>query len=361
MKKKVRNYYARRCLVKMVALFNLTSQNCQNFGNFGKIAKNCEGLPLMIVTVADILSKAQNADPKYWDDVAEMRNSVFTDAYNEISKVLFPSYDYLPQYLKMPFLYMGVFPPDYDIPLSKIMNMLATEDWFHNTKKKRSLEDSVWQCLDELCKNKNLVLFNQRSISRTTWMIVNRKFKTCRLHSSWRHVCRGEARKNKFYHVLKKLVEGLEDDVKVLKLRAYAFRGPKWEAREGSFMKVKFLLVKDSDLVQWKPKFGSFPDLVCLSMKHCYKLEEIHWPSKISFGVIELRNCNPVALTCAKQLQLGRYASVDVTATSSFDEKPIAIKFTRHGFERLRQGEAPYSPFPLSVFVFVLDCHLTYQ
>ncbi|XP_057789280.1 putative late blight resistance protein homolog R1C-3 isoform X2 [Salvia miltiorrhiza] len=586
MKKKVRNYYARRCLVKMVALFNLTSQNCQNFGNFGKIAKNCEGLPLMIVTVADILSKAQNADPKYWDDVAEMRNSVFTDAYNEISKVLFPSYDYLPQYLKMPFLYMGVFPPDYDIPLSKIMNMLATEDWFHNTKKKRSLEDSVWQCLDELCKNKNLVLFNQRSISRTTWMIVNRKFKTCRLHSSWRHVCRGEARKNKFYHVLKKLVEGLEDDVKgqrclclennllfgikefcnsvrlncasstrsllffgpyhqypipvgddfkllgkldalnlrlytfpieiltlvllkylaltcngelpatisklfnlrvliihphnsiricrapsyipiqiwdmqelehieilgkslvapshstsleklsaligvnasiytvldlskkvpcirklgvqieltpyddhddlisyfgcvstleslkilkcsiinpvvkygyafpsslltfpsvlkklhlsgmcfswehmdvigslpfleVLKLRAYAFRGPKWEAREGSFMKVKFLLVKDSDLVQWKPKFGSFPDLVCLSMKHCYKLEEIHWPSKISFGVIELRNCNPVALTCAKQLQLGRYASVDVTATSSFDEKPIAIKFTR--------------------------------
>ncbi|XP_057789285.1 disease resistance protein RPP13-like [Salvia miltiorrhiza] len=53
-----------------------------------KIVKNCEGLPLMIVTVASILSKAHNIDPKYWEDVAELRNSVFTDAYNEISKVL---------------------------------------------------------------------------------------------------------------------------------------------------------------------------------------------------------------------------------------------------------------------------------
>ncbi|XP_057789266.1 putative late blight resistance protein homolog R1B-23 isoform X2 [Salvia miltiorrhiza] len=51
-----------------------------------KIAKKCEGLPLMIVTVANILSKSQSIDPKYWDDVAENRNSVFIDAYNEISK-----------------------------------------------------------------------------------------------------------------------------------------------------------------------------------------------------------------------------------------------------------------------------------
>ncbi|XP_057797153.1 putative late blight resistance protein homolog R1A-4 [Salvia miltiorrhiza] len=58
-----------------------------------KIAKNCEGLPLMIVIVADIISKAQNnTDPKYWDDVAEMRNSVFTDAYNEISKIMISPY-----------------------------------------------------------------------------------------------------------------------------------------------------------------------------------------------------------------------------------------------------------------------------
>ncbi|XP_057786825.1 putative late blight resistance protein homolog R1C-3 [Salvia miltiorrhiza] len=546
-----------------------------------KIAKNCEGLPLVIVTVADILSKAQNTDPKYWDDVAEMRNSVFTDAYNEISKVLFPSYNYLPQYLKMPFLYMGVFPRDYDIPLSKIMNMLATEGLFHN----KSLEDSVSQCLEELCMYRNLALFSLTSIYRYSSRIVSPKYKTCRLHSSWQHVCRGEAQKNKFYHVLKKLVEGLEDGVKgqrclclennllfgikdfrkfvrlncasstrsllffgpyhqypipvgddfkllrkldalklrlytfpteiltlvllkylaltcngelpttisklfnlqvliihphsniricrapsyvpiqiwdmqelehieilgkslvapchfaslkklstlvgvnasictilelsqkvpclrklgvqidltpyddhndllscfgcistlenletlkcsiinpvvkynyvfpsslllprglkklhlsgmgfsweymdvigslpfleVLKLRAYAFWGSTWEARKRSFLRLKFLLIEDSDLVQWKARSGSFPNLICVNMKHCYKLEEIHWPSEISFNEIELVNCNPLALTSVKQLQLRTYASLEVTAFSSFDKKPITIKFMR--------------------------------
>ncbi|XP_057789235.1 putative late blight resistance protein homolog R1C-3 isoform X2 [Salvia miltiorrhiza] len=552
-----------------------------------KISKICEGLPLMIVTVADILSKAHNTDPKYWNDVAEMRNSVFTEAFNEISKVLFPSYDYLSQYLKMLFLYMGVYPSDYDIPMSdKIMNTLAIEGWFHNTNKKQSLKNSVNECLEQLCTDKNLVLFNERKIRRLAFL----EFKTCRLHSSWRYVCRGEAQKNKFYHILKKLVEGLKDGVKgqrclclennllfsikefrnsvrmncasstrsllffgpyhqypipvgddfkllvkldalnlrlytfpteiltllllkylaltcngelpatisklfnlrvliihphndiricgtpsyvpieiwemqelehieilgkslvapshsasleklstlagvnasictisehfpkvpcirklgvrieltpyddhndllscfgcistleslemlkcsitnpvvmydyvfpgslmfprglkklhlsgmgfsweymdvigslpflrVLKLRAYAFRGPKWEAQEESFLKLRFLLIEDSDLVQWKPRSRSFPELSHLSMKHCYKLQEIHW-----FGTIELENCNPVALTWAKQFQPTPYCLLDVTATSSFDEKPTTIKFQRHGFEKWRQKD----------------------
>ena len=96
----------------------------------------------MIVTVASILSiSEQNRDQMYWNDVAERRNSVFTDAYDEISKVLFPSYDYLPQNLKTS--------------------------------------------------------------------------KTCRLHSSWQHVCRREASKNKFYHVLNKQNDASRESLKV--------------------------------------------------------------------------------------------------------------------------------------------------
>ncbi|XP_057789239.1 putative late blight resistance protein homolog R1B-12 isoform X2 [Salvia miltiorrhiza] len=121
--------------------------------------------------------------------------------------------------------------------------------------------------------------------------------------------------------------------LKVLKLRAYAFRGPKWEVREGSFVKLKFLLIEDSDLVQWKPTFGSFPKLTFLSMKHCYKLEEIHWLPHLRTATIELVNCNPVALTCAEQLQPGTNNFINVTVTSSFDEKPITISFIRYGPE----------------------------
>ena len=40
------------------------------------------------------------------------------------------------------------------------------------------------------------------------------EFKTCWLHSSWRHVCREEASKNKFYHILNKLVDAEEEVLK---------------------------------------------------------------------------------------------------------------------------------------------------
>ncbi|XP_057784514.1 putative late blight resistance protein homolog R1A-10 [Salvia miltiorrhiza] len=554
-----------------------------------KIAKNCEGLPLTILTVAHYLS--QNRDPEYWNDVAEKRNSVFTNAYDQISKVLFPSYDYLPQCLKMPFLYMGVFPSDYDFPPSKIISMLTAEGWFLDTSKTLSLEASVWQCLHELCISKILVLFNRKSIF---WDggIYDHIYKTCRLHSSWRHVCRGEAQKNKFYHVLNRLADGLEEGVKgqrglclennmlfgikefcnlvrlncasstrsllfygpyhpypvpidvgfkllreldalqlrfytfptqiltlvqlkylaltcnkqvpatisklfnlrtliihphvnvrccrapsyvpvqiwdmqelehieilgkslvapdhvvsleklstlvgmntsictilrlskripnikklgiqleltpcddhndilscfgcistlgslrtlkcsiinpmlksghghaisatpsslmlalglkklhlsgmgfpweymdvigslenlqVLKLRSYAFRGPTWEAQELSFLRLKFLLIEDSDLVQWKPRFRSFFSLSYLSLKHCYQLKELHWTSHSVFGKIELVDCNPLAVTCANQLQPRPRCHLDVIASSHFDEKPITTNLQRYG------------------------------
>lgn len=72
-----------------------------------KIAKSCRGLPLMIVTVADLLN---STDAQYWDDVAEKRNSVLRDASDEIVKVLLPTYDCFPQHLKMFFSLCGSIP-----------------------------------------------------------------------------------------------------------------------------------------------------------------------------------------------------------------------------------------------------------
>ncbi|XP_047964343.1 putative late blight resistance protein homolog R1A-10 isoform X2 [Salvia hispanica] len=169
-----------------------------------KIAKLCEGLPLLIVTVADIISKSErNRNPTYWKDVAEKKNSVFTDAYNKISKVQFPSYDYLPQRLKIPFLFMGVFPQDYNIPPSKIIIMLTIEGLWYDR-----------ECFRELAFYYSLVLRNLKTVFKSSHEISVSDFKTCWLHSSWRHVCRGEASKNKFYHVLNKL-DDAEEGLKV--------------------------------------------------------------------------------------------------------------------------------------------------
>ncbi|XP_047974449.1 putative late blight resistance protein homolog R1B-12 [Salvia hispanica] len=548
-----------------------------------KIAKLCEGLPLMIVTIADFLSKSEHIrDLVYWKEVAERRNSVFTDAYNEISKVLFPSYNYLPEHLKMPFLFMGVFPQDNATPLSKIIIMLTAEGLWYDT-----------ECLRTLSISYNLVLHILKSVDKTTSPhILVDDFKNFRLHSSWRHVCRVEASKNKLYHVLNKLTddEGLKDqrglclennilfgikefrnsvtldcasssrsllfygpyqqypvcidvgfrllreidaltqrfytfpveilslvqlkylaltcngelpatisklfnlraliihphlkirrcrapsyipiqiwdmqdlehieilgkslvapshvasleklstlvgvnasicsvselskripNIKkfgveieltpyddhndllcyfdyiatlgsletlkfsitnpvikrghvvpvsprwltfprnlrklhlsgmgfpwkyldvvgylpsliVLKLRSYAFQGSHWKTKRYSFKTLEFLLIEESDLVQWKPGFQSFPMLKYLSMKHCYKLEEIHRPHCLnepgSSVEIELVDCNPLALTWARQLQLGFDVRLRVVASSSFYEKVKTIKIQRRG------------------------------
>ncbi|KAK6153293.1 hypothetical protein DH2020_012932 [Rehmannia glutinosa] len=52
-----------------------------------KIAENCKGRPLTIVTVTDFLIKAKKT-LEYWNMVAEKENSIFIDAYGQMSKDL---------------------------------------------------------------------------------------------------------------------------------------------------------------------------------------------------------------------------------------------------------------------------------
>lgn len=154
-----------------------------------KIAKKCEGLPLMIVTVASYLSNAEKT-PEYWTEVAEKKFSVFVYAYTDISKVLFPSYEYLPQYLKVLFLYIGAFPQEYEISRLELINLLTVEGF---------LELSLEDCMNELSTWRQLVIISQPS--RCWFMKICYAMKTCRLHSSWLHLCKVEASKRKIFHI----------------------------------------------------------------------------------------------------------------------------------------------------------------
>ncbi|GFP89995.1 putative late blight resistance protein homolog r1a-6 [Phtheirospermum japonicum] len=169
------------------------------------IAENCEGLPLTIVTVADILSKADEMTPEYWNQVAERRNSVFVDAYEKMSKVLLRSYEFLPRYLKEYFLYLGVFPQKYDIPISKLALLWGVEGCFllRASKNIKDLQGYVSRHMEELI-GKSLVL-----VRKTTF---KQKPKTYGLHSALWHSCVGEAGKNKFFHVFNKYADCLVEE-----------------------------------------------------------------------------------------------------------------------------------------------------
>ncbi|EYU17739.1 hypothetical protein MIMGU_mgv1a023631mg, partial [Erythranthe guttata] len=168
-----------------------------------KIAENCEGLPLTIVTVGSLLSKAEKTT-KYWNEVAEKENSVFVDANDDVSKVLLRSYNYLPQRLKACFLYMGVFPRNHEIPYSKLTKLwcaeglIEPEGWYATSKY------ITTQYLSNLVSKSLVMVRHKGSSSRT---------KTCSLHSSFWFMCVNEARKTKFFHSLNSRADGLAEGV----------------------------------------------------------------------------------------------------------------------------------------------------
>ncbi|EYU34507.1 hypothetical protein MIMGU_mgv1a004969mg [Erythranthe guttata] len=160
-----------------------------------KIAENCEGLPLTIVKVAQILSESDKT-AEYWNEVgADKRHSVYVDAYDRMYKVLYPSYDYLSQELKPIFLYMGVFPQNYEIPRSKLAKIWDVEGFCvgHQSPAK----------LDEL-DSSSLIMLHEIGFRK--------RIKTCSLYSPFWHLCNKEATKSKFFHALNSLADGLAEE-----------------------------------------------------------------------------------------------------------------------------------------------------
>lgn len=64
-------------------------------------------------------------------------------------------------------------------------------------------------------------------------------------------------------------------NLEVLKLLNYAFQGSIWEQNEGEFQRVKFLLIENTDVVNWIASKYQFPRLQYLSLRCCEFLEEI--------------------------------------------------------------------------------------
>ncbi|KAI3454380.1 hypothetical protein Pfo_011043 [Paulownia fortunei] len=174
-----------------------TEESCHpQLQKIGKeIAKNCEGLPLAIVAVGNLLSKAEKT-VENWKKVAENENVLVirTDDGTPISHSLSLSYQQLPPHLKACFLYMGVFPKNYEIPTSKLINLWVAEGFFEPQKSK-SLEEMAYECLDDLVSSSLVLVREWSSRGRT---------KTCRIHFVFRNLCVNEAQNEKFFHVIKK-------------------------------------------------------------------------------------------------------------------------------------------------------------
>ncbi|KAH6759224.1 hypothetical protein C2S51_019459 [Perilla frutescens var. frutescens] len=156
-----------------------------------EIARGCRGLPLAIVVIGGVLCKDNRI--KTWREVAQNLNSKLRQTEEHCLETLGLSYKYLPHELRPCFLYMGVFPEDCEIPVSRLINLWVAEGFLKPRTSEKSLEEVAEEYLDHLI-DRNLIMVCKRS--------CNGMIRTCSIHDLLRDVSVQNAQKENFLHVL---------------------------------------------------------------------------------------------------------------------------------------------------------------
>ncbi|KAI3472775.1 hypothetical protein Pfo_031178 [Paulownia fortunei] len=152
-----------------------------------KIAKKCKGLPLSIVVIGGLLGKSLKTQ-EYWENVEKSINSILNSGDDkQCLNILSLSFNYLPAHLKPCFLYMGIFPEDHEIRVSRLIKLWVAEG-FLKPNKAQSLEEIAEGYLKDLV-DMNLILVCR-------WG-SNGKIKTCNIHDLLRELCLRVAKKER--------------------------------------------------------------------------------------------------------------------------------------------------------------------
>ncbi|KAK4428138.1 putative late blight resistance proteinR1B-16 [Sesamum alatum] len=171
------------------------------------IAKHCCGLPLAIVVIGGILTKKYKADnipatEGSWIKVSESVSQCLNeDPERRMKKIIGLSYDKLPLNLRDCFLYLAMFPEDFEIPVWKLLRMWIAEGFIQKMSN-ISLEETAEIYLQHLIDKNLLRVDRRRSDGRV---------KTCRIHDMLHDFCKNEARmeKENFLKEVKRNNQGL--------------------------------------------------------------------------------------------------------------------------------------------------------
>ncbi|CAN4090764.1 unnamed protein product [Withania somnifera] len=157
------------------------------------VAEKCKGLPLVIILVAGII-KRKKMEAFWW---REVKDALFDylgrdpGAYSLSTMQL--SYDNLPDYLKPCLLYMGMFPEDARILVSKLINLWIAEGFVQNIESE-SLEEAAEDYLKDLISS-NVVM--------VPWRRYNGEVKYCQVHDVVLHFCLERSKEEQFMMVVK--------------------------------------------------------------------------------------------------------------------------------------------------------------
>lgn len=157
-----------------------------------RILRKCGKLPLAIVVTAGIL-RNDPKNEKWWETVAQKSLSMDeldSDSQKQlVDDLIRRSYDHLRHVYKSCFLYLGVFPEDLEIQVSKLLQLWIAEGFIPQIEKE-SMEETAERCLRELV-DRNLVMVCQRTLSG--------RIKTCLVHDTLRDFCKRTAKSENLF------------------------------------------------------------------------------------------------------------------------------------------------------------------
>lgn len=160
-----------------------------------KIVEKCGGLPLAIVVIGGLLMGRERT-VSAWSKVCDSAKWQLSQDSNLCRETLKLSYNHLPHYLKSCFLYLGLFPEDYEITADRLI-LLWVAEGFVQPRGEENMEDVAEDYLEEL-------------IQRSMILVTKRKYLEgpvlfCQIHDLLRDLAVSESRKDKFmdFHTCK--------------------------------------------------------------------------------------------------------------------------------------------------------------
>ncbi|XP_027910598.1 disease resistance protein RPP13-like [Vigna unguiculata] len=156
-----------------------------------QMVQSCRGLPLSITVLAGMLANKEKSY-REWSKVVGHVNSYLTQDETQVKDIVLKlSYDNLPRRLKPCFLYLGIFPEDFEIPVVPLLQKWVAEGFIQD-KGNRDPDDIAEDYLYELI---------DRSLVQVAIVDTNGSVKTCQVHDLLRDLCISESKEDKVFEV----------------------------------------------------------------------------------------------------------------------------------------------------------------
>ncbi|XP_010503265.1 PREDICTED: disease resistance protein RPP13-like [Camelina sativa] len=152
-----------------------------------EMVQKCSGLPLAIVVLSGLLSRKS---PSEWNDVCNSLWRRLKDNSIHVSTLCDLSLKEMRQELKLCFLYLSIFPEDYEIEVEKLIQLLVAEGFIQGDEE-MMMEDVARYYIEELI---------DRSLVEAV-RVERGKVMTCRIHDLLRDVAIKKSKELNFVNV----------------------------------------------------------------------------------------------------------------------------------------------------------------